>query len=376
MATVFNPRLEQDAQTEPSALFSSPTYDPPVEEFSRTFQQVIDDLPEQIALLDEQCTILAVNGAWAEAVSDHGYSELVPVCNYRDFCASQAGKNYEPAIVALAALDEILSGVRDFWQYAYNGRDRWSGHDYQISFHRVRVGSGSFITVTRQDMTELFELRRREHELSASLLASRDAERQRISRELHDSTSQLLTGMGLLVTRLRRDVAGGPAFDICEEIQQLLAETHQEIRSISYLANPPALKQGLPEALRVLVDGFARRTGLEPAFEVQGVPRPIGAETAAALYRIAQEALSNVHRHAQATKFRVLLSFRAKHVHLVINDNGIGLPLEIMAGVGSGGVGLAGMRSRLTEIGGRLRLRNRSPGALIIATVRSGSAIH
>lgn len=74
---------------------------------AQTMQQLIDDLPEQIALLDEQCTILVTNRGWKEAVDQHGYRELSVGHNYRAFCAQKAAEGYEPAIEALAALEDI-----------------------------------------------------------------------------------------------------------------------------------------------------------------------------------------------------------------------------------------------------------------------------
>ena len=167
-------------------------------------QQLIDDLPEQIALLDEDCAIFAANRAWKQAVEDYGYLEALPGHNYRDFCASKAAEGYEPAVEALAALDDIWAGRRTFWQLIYNGRENWHGRDYQISFHRIWFGGRSFISVTRFDLTEILELRRERENLTASLMEGQAIERQRMGRELHDSAAQLLTSIGLVLGRLRQ----------------------------------------------------------------------------------------------------------------------------------------------------------------------------
>src|SRR5262245_28412123 len=128
--------------------------------FVATLQQLIDDLPEQIALLDERCNILAANTAWKQTVEEHGYLEVRPGGNYRDFCATKASEGYEPAIEAVAALDDIVSGKRSFWELFYNGRERWKGRDYQICVRRIWVEGRSIISVTRFDLTEITELRR------------------------------------------------------------------------------------------------------------------------------------------------------------------------------------------------------------------------
>ena len=73
---------------------------------------------------------------------------------------NKAAEGYEPAAHAVAAIDDIASGKRSFWQLIYNGRERWSGRDFQICMHRMEVGTQSFISVTRFDLTEIVELRR------------------------------------------------------------------------------------------------------------------------------------------------------------------------------------------------------------------------
>ena len=87
------------------------------------------------------------------------------------------------------------------------------------------------------------------------------------------------------------------------------------------------------------------------------------------LYRIAQEALSNVYRHANATRLRVLLSYRRSAVHLIVSDDGVGIPVGVLLDRGRAGVGLASMRSRLSEVGGRLSIRRLSPGTALVASI-------
>jgi signal transduction histidine kinase len=128
----------------------------------------------------------------------------------------------------------------------------------------------------------------------------------------------------------------------------------------------------LTDALRALVEGFGRRTELNATFEVEGGPFALSEAAVHALYRVAQEALSNVYRHARAKSATVRLCSRGSHAHLIITDDGVGLSDETLAGRGTAGVGLSGMRSRLTEIGGRLTVNRLSPGTAVIASVSSG----
>jgi signal transduction histidine kinase len=120
--------------------------------------------------------------------------------------------------------------------------------------------------------------------------------------------------------------------------------------------------------VKSIVAGFGRRTGIQTSFEIAGDVVPIAsAETA--LYRIAQEALSNVYRHANAARLRVLLSYRRSAVHLMVSDDGVGIPPRALLDPGRAGVGLASMRSRLSELGGRLSIRRLSPGTALIASI-------
>jgi two-component system, NarL family, sensor kinase len=331
-------------------------------------QQLIDDLPEEIGLLDAKGAILAVNYAWRDVAQRHGFSEPSLGSNYLSFCVKRAAEGYGPAIEAAAALTEIVAGNRNFWQLTYNGETTWRDRDFHISFHRIGIGADALIVVTRSDLTEITQLRRARDDLSKSLVESQTQERQRLARELHDSTSQVLTSIGLLLMRLRRQFATKETSGVVDELQELLAEMHEQIRLISYLAHPPSLEQlGLIDALKTLVDGFARRASIEVSFETAGEDRIFPAPAEAALYRVAQEALSNAHRHAHPARVRVLLVSRPTATHLIVADDGVGM--SSLSGRGQG-VGLPSMRSRLSEIGGRLGIKRLSPGTAVIACVR------
>jgi len=341
---------------------------------SSVLQQLIDDLPEEIALLDQQFTMVAVNRVWREVCEKSGNTDALPGCNYRDVVDKRAAEGYEAAALARNAFDEVVSGVRDFWQITYNGGVRWNGRDYQFAIHRIDQGGETMIMVTRIDLTELLELRRLKSDYGTSLVQGQALERQRVARELHDSTSQLLASMGLILGRLKLDSPDPKTLSLVDEMQGLLGEAHQEIRLISYLAQPPAIeKMGLMGALTALVLGFGRRTGIKASFDIVGEPMSVSPTEETTLYRIAQEALSNVHWHARAKRVRLELCFRHSAAHLVIADNGVGIPRKTLAGQGTAGVGLASMRSRLKELGGRLTIRRLSPGTSIVATLRTAA---
>lgn len=147
-----------------------------------------------------------------------------------------------------------------------------------------------------------------------------------------------------------------------------VAALHREIRTFSYLLHPPQLKRlGLAAALTRFVEAFGRRSGLAVRIDVQGEPRPLEADLELALYRVAQEAVMNVHRHARAERLQVRLIPSATSVRLEIEDDGVGLAdADPVGGPGEGGVGIAGMRTRLAQLGGALELVRLPQGGLCV----------
>ena len=211
---------------------------------------------------------------------------------------------------------------------------------------------------------------RRAKQASRDLLPLVQAtERQRLTRELHDSTSQLLVAAQLMTGRLKRTLSDDDALVIVDELQDLMTEVQQEIRSISYLSQPPALeKLSFTQAVKTLVEGFGRRSGLIVSMQVVGSHATEWPEAGAALYRIVQEGLSNILRHAQATTASVSVIVRGNMTHVVIRDDGRGI-----SRAAEPGVGLSGMRVRLAELGGRLTVRSLFPGTAIIASLATGT---
>ncbi len=222
------------------------------------------------------------------------------------------------------------------------------------------------------------------------MLRAQDNERQRIARELHDSTVQTITAvklnLGLLRRHLGRDGSSGGKFaDVLDEGEELMDQAATELRTLSYLLHPPMLDDiGLAAAISWYVEGFARRSGLRIELEAPIDLGRLPAQVETSLYRIVQEALSNVHLHSGSKSARIRLNKRANAIWLRIQDRGKGMPAAIMqngAGGNGGaldstpdgapalGVGIAGMRQRLRQLGGRLEIRSTSHGTTITAVV-------
>lgn len=171
------------------------------------------------------------------------------------------------------------------------------------------------------------------------------AERERLAREIHDTLAQGFTSVLIL---LEAALSAGPraARDMIERARDTARENLAEARALVAALTPPDLSQtSLPEALRRLVD----RAGLRAELVVSGTPRRLSTEHEVALLRTAQEALTNVRRHADASKVAVLLDYGDAGVSLRVTDDGCGFD---PAAVAAGGFGLEGMRSRAAGVGG------------------------
>ncbi len=355
------PSLEANLQT----LFR---HEPP--DFAEVFQQLVNGLPEQIALLDEQWVILASNPAWLRTAALYSYDDLKPGTNYLDFCRARAEEGHVPAAMVVAGIEEMRSSGNRSFQFTYHGRDRWEGHAFQIHINRFDLAGREYATATRYDVTELVHLRELRAEFSHSLIEGQAEERRRMAREVHDSTMQLLAGMGLSLGQLKRSRHSKAAAHVVDEIEQLLAEAQRELRTISYLAHAPMVTElGLSPALRQLAGGFARRTGLSITMNLDDELR-LAPAIEVAIYRLVQEALSNIHRHAQATYATVSLLQRRSILHVVVADNGVGMPAKVRRGVG-----LSSMHDRIEELGGRLIVSPADPGTVLIASLPANAEI-
>lgn len=192
-------------------------------------------------------------------------------------------------------------------------------------------------------------------------------ERGRLARELHDSTSQLLVALELQFMRLKHMSSAPKSKDfdqVLAELRSTVAELHEEVRAVGTSGhNPDALSRDLVE----MAAEFSVRTGVTVRTEIDPLSASITPEVAHALYRIAQEALANVSRHAEASNVSLSLSGNPDVIAMRIADDGVGFRTAVhWAG---GGHGIANMRARLEEVGGDLTIENLTRGALVAATI-------
>jgi signal transduction histidine kinase len=208
-------------------------------------------------------------------------------------------------------------------------------------------------------------------QLSSRLLSLQDSERRRIARELHDSLGQYLVGLKLNVYMLRQS----PGRDeLWSESEELMQRCIAEVRTLSYLLHPPTMDAaGFASAARWYVEGFGQRGGIEVALSVPEDLGRLADGVELALFRVLQEALTNVHRHAQASSAQVRIWKEAGQVGLEVVDDGCGIPqpsLEQFLATGIGmGVGLAGIRERARELGGNMEVESNGRGTMLRVTL-------
>ena len=211
------------------------------------------------------------------------------------------------------------------------------------------------------DITELKQAQDQLRRLSGSIMANQEKERKAIARELHDELGQVLTALRMdavwLSERLQAQdpKAGDRALTMCG----LIDNTIDEVRGLATRLRPGVLDDlGLIDALEWYIADFGKRTGIACTFKHRQVP-DIDGIGATAAYRIVQEALTNVTRHAAATQVKVSLEPKKGMVTLAVADNGRGFDLQEIAA--SECLGLVGMRERAGLLGGSLEIRSR-PG--------------
>lgn len=326
-------------------------------------QQVIDGLNEQVALIDEDGIILAVNAKWRREVEKQAHYGLRISRDYDAFIASLAESGDRGAGIILDAFRAIRTGHRHHFSYLYHGVGSFDGNDFKVVLTAMTLDERRHVLVSVHDVTELAKLKRQRRRLGSQLLHAQEAERRRMARDLHDSTGQSLVALQLRLINLPPDELGPRARETVEECKEALVDIQKEIRALSYLLHPPLLEDvGLEAALRSLVGGYSKRIGLEVEIETAGVGA--SSETVeAAIYRVVQEAIANVHRHAGATRAKVSLMGRKKHLHLSVEDNGLGFQTIPTGQNIALGVGISGMIERVRELGGRFSIERASIGS-------------
>ncbi len=214
--------------------------------------------------------------------------------------------------------------------------------------------------------------------MSARILELQDLERRRIARELHDSVGQYLAGLKINLNQLETE-SQADRLALLRETIGLIDCAIQEVRTISHLLHPPLLEElGFLSAARWYLDEYGKRGQIRVSLHVDEPIERLPREIEIALFRVLQESLTNVYRHAEAESVDVRIVCRDGHVTLTVTDDGTGIPQEVLArfrGGAASGIGLAGMRERLAEFGGEFKVNSSSAGSVVEAVIPTNSFI-
>ena len=208
--------------------------------------------------------------------------------------------------------------------------------------------------------------------LSKYVQDAREEERRNITRELHDQLGQNLSVLGINLNTLKTERPGSNMISHIDNSLMLIEQMTESVRDLMAYLRPPLLDEyGLVAALRWYLEQFTARTGIEVTSEVDGLERGINPRIENSLFRIAQEALNNVAKHAQATHVWVELEMEHRVVRLTISDDGVGFdPKKTQKHDGNRGWGLVTMTERSEGIGGTCRIES-NPGKGTIITIEA-----
>jgi PAS domain S-box-containing protein len=277
--------------------------------------------------------------------------------------------------------------LRDGHQEGEGLGRRKNGATIELEYRTVaNIEPGIHLTVIR-DISARKHAESSLRSLSGRILRVQDEERRRIARELHDSTAQSLAALTLELGVVRREAPSlkPRARRAIEEVFAIADNCTRELRTISYLLHPPLLDEmGLAAALKGYVDGFSQRSGVRVEIDMPVDLGRLPRESETALFRIVQESLTNVHRHSGSPVARIRLTLDERAVVLEVSDEGRGLEPRTPAANGAAasgradttelGVGIAGMKERVRQLGGHLELDSRGQGLTVRAYLPRGTS--
>ena len=231
------------------------------------------------------------------------------------------------------------------------------------------IGTVADITARKQAEEKLNASLGLSRALAARLLRVQDEERRRIARQLHETTAQDLAALKMNLAALERQgsLSGAQDRALLEESAALATRAMEHIRVLSYLLHPPLLDEaGLDSALRWYVQGFAERSGIDVRLAIPEDFGRLPQDIEMTLFRSVQESLINIHRHAKSPTAEIRLQRASGAVVLEVQDWGRGMP-SVGGGRSAQGVGIAGMRERVQQLGGELRIDSGPAGTTVRA---------
>ncbi len=287
-------------------------------------------------------------------------------------------------LIQLDLSDEMRRGSRSAAsrRYPIESVVRWEILDGTVRILHTRAwpahsGAGEPVRMigTTEDVTERTERESELRRLSRQLLHARDAEQRRIARDLHETAVQSMAAIKMMLGRIRNLVpkSSKEARDLVRATTEAADEIIREVRTISHLMHPPLLDEGgLYPALHWYARGFSERSGIKAILEMDEGFGRLPRDTEIAIFRIVQEALTNVHRHSGSRDAIIRVSRVSEDVRVEVQDHGRGMP--IFSGPAPGGdvelgVGTAGMRERVAQLNGVFEIKSALGQGTVVSAV-------
>jgi PAS domain S-box-containing protein len=347
--------------------------DKPKSEQAEQFRLLVDAVQDYaIFMLDPQGHVASWNSG-AQRIKGYTANEIIG-SHFSRFYTEEDRRSHKPdRLLELAA--KVGRVEQEGWRVRKDGSRFWAN----VTLTAIRDANGNLLgfgKVTR-DFSERRKMEERLHEserslreLSLHLLRSQDDERRRIGRDLHDSLGQYLAALKMHLELLGR---GRASEQHLAEAIRLTDESINEVRTLSYLLHPPLLEEsGLASAAQWYLDGFSSRSQIHIQFEKEPTFPRLSRDLELAMFRILQEALTNVHRHSGSRTARVRLFTQDDAAVLEICDDGRGIAPDILEKVrneGAPGIGLRGMTERMRQLGGELHVRSSGQNGTTITAI-------
>jgi len=272
--------------------------------------------------------------------------------------------------IAAGDLDEPLAptGVAEVYELALNFETMRSR--LKALLERERSLSESLEMQVQETSQALDDVCRARENLLAQLISSQEEERRRVSRELHDETSQALANLIVRLGTLSRTVDDENVLSQLQMLRSHAAETLEGVNRIVMDLRPGLLDEyGLVPAVQWYADARLTSQGIPTQVKVSGTPRELSSYAQASVYRAIQEAINNIAQHAQASEVMIRIAWQEEQLWIEIQDDGRGFDLDQVCHVASGRYGLLGMKERIILLGGVMDVQT-SPGEGVLLVLQ------
>jgi signal transduction histidine kinase len=341
---------------------------------------ILNSLLEQIAVLDPNGVIISVNQAWLDFAEENGGAgeeKHWVGMSYLDICENALNyPNGDEGPMALAGIRDVLSGHRPRFSLEYpchsSTEQRWFVMHVtalQKAQHGVVIAHEN-ITQRKLAEIEVRTSRIRLAELSNQLIQAQEKERQSIAWELHDELGQRFTALNMTLHQISKHLRDEEAIEEFRKAAEEVASLIRHVRDMSVSLRPPTLDLlGLEASVEQLLEQHFSGLEIDYVLDCAGLPRKAPPSVEITIYRIVQEAITNITRHANANCISIEVNGGedGSEIEVIIQDNGKGFDMTLMEGKPVTSLGLIGMRERVSLLGGNFH---------VCSTVGKGTMIH